>query len=189
MVLTSEPTGSVTVSVSGATGDVSVSGVPLTFSVSNWNEEQTVTVSADEDLDAVRDADVTLTHAATGGGYGAVSIGSVKVSVTENDTAGVTVSPGSVEVTEGGSAEYTVVLTSEPTASVTVSVSGATGDVSVSGAPLTFSVSNWNEEQTVTVSADEDLDAVRDADVTLTHAATGGGYGAVSIGSVKCDRQ
>ena len=185
VVLTSEPTGSVTVSVSGATGDVSVSGAPLTFSVSNWNEEQTVTVSADEDLDAVRDADVTLTHAATGGGYGAVSIGSVKVSVTENDTAGVTVSPGSVEVTEGSSAEYTVVLTSEPTGSVTVSVSGATGDVSVSGAPLTFSVSNWNEEQTVTVSADEDLDAVRDADVTLTHAATGGGYGAVSIGSVK----
>ena len=53
--------------------------------------------------------------------------------MTDNDSAGVTVSPRSVTVAEGGEGSYTVVLTSEPTASVTVSVSGATGDVTVSG--------------------------------------------------------
>ena len=185
VVLTSEPTASVTVSVSGATGDVSVSGVPLTFSVSNWNEEQTVTVSADEDLDAVRDADVTLTHAATGGGYGAVSIGSVKVSVTENDTAGVTVSESDLTVVEGGEGSYTVVLTSEPEGSVTVTPSSDAGTVvTVSGA-LTFSADNWSTVQTVTVrGVDNDVD-VTDARATVSHAVTG--YGAVVVASVSVE--
>ena len=47
---------------------------------------------------------------------------SATVPVTDNDVRGVTVTPTELTVDEGASASYTVVLTSEPTADVTVAV-------------------------------------------------------------------
>ena len=44
------------------------------------------------------------------------------LTLTDNDDRGVTVSPTKLEVTEGGSDTYTVVLRSEPTDDVTVAV-------------------------------------------------------------------
>ena len=90
--------------------------------------------------------------------------------------AGVAINPTSLEVTEDSSESYTVVLTSEPTATVTVAVSGATGDVRVNGRTtrtLTFlAPAIGTEEQTVTVSLAEDDDAVQDPAVTLIHTVT-----------------
>ena len=184
VVLDTQPTADVTVTVGGASGDVSVQPLSLTFTPQNYGTAQTVTVSAAEDPDATTDADVTLTHSASGGDYGSVSIDNVVVSVTENDTAGVTVSTGALTVVEGGSNTYTVVLDTQPTADVTVTVGGASGDVSVQPLSLTFTPQNYGTAQTVTVSAAEDPDAATDADVTLTHSASGGDYGSVSIDNV-----
>ena len=140
VVLDSEPTGDVTVTVGGATGDVSVdtstaSGDQntLTFTSTTWNTARTVTVKAADDDDAVADTVVTLTHAVSGADYGSssVSAGSVAVTITESDTRGVTLSRTALTVKEGESGTYTVVLDSEPTGDVTVTVGGATGDVSV----------------------------------------------------------
>ena len=184
VVLDTQPSAAVTVTVGGASGDVSVDKSALTFTTTDWGTAQTVTVAAAEDDDAATDDAVTLTHAASGGGFGTVAFGSVAVSVTEDDTAGATVTPGALTVTEGSSGTYTVVLGSEPTADVTVSVSGASGDVSVDKSSLTFTDSNWSAAQTVTVSAGEDADRAADAAVTLAHSASGGGYGSVTLGSV-----
>ena len=100
----------------------------------------------------------------------------VILTIKSSTDAGVAINPTSLEVTEGSSESYTVVLTSEPTATVRVAVSGATGDVRVNGSTtrtLSFSTSNWDREQTVTVSLAEDDDAVQDPAVTLTHTASG----------------
>ena len=51
---------------------------------------------------------------------------------------------------------------------MTVTVAGASGDVTVAGSPLTFTTSNWDQPQTVTVSAGTDTDTATDPDVTLT---------------------
>ena len=72
-----------------------------------------------------------------------------------------TVGDTALNVPEGGGATYTVVLESEPTGNVTVtpSVSG-NSEVTVSSA-LTFTPSDWDQAQTVTVSvAASDSDAV-----------------------------
>ena len=184
VVLDTEPSDTVTVTVGGASGDVSVQPLSLTFTPQNYGTAQTVTVSAAEDPDATTDADVTLTHSASGGGYGSVSIAEVVVSVTENDTAGVTVTPTVLTVMEGESATWTVVLDTEPSDTVTVTVGGASGDVTVQPASLTFTSTNWQEAQVVTASAAQDADAVSDAEVTLTHSAVGGGYDSVAIADV-----
>ncbi len=182
--LDSQPSGEVTVAISGASGDVSVSPSRLVFTRSNWNEPQSVTVSAAEDDDAEADAAIRLSHAASGGGYGSVSISDVEVTVTENDARGATLSTAELTVPEGGSAEYAATLDSQPSGEVTVEVSGASGDVTVSPSRLVFTGANWNESQTVTVSAAEDDDADPEPTVTLSHSASGGGYGAVAVGAV-----
>ncbi len=74
---------------------------------------------------------------------------------------------------EGSSEIYTVVLDTEPTGPVTVTVGGATVEVTVAPEILTFTMS-WSTAQTVTVSAAEDADAVVDAAVTLTHTVSVG---------------
>ena len=101
--------------------------------------------------------------------------------IRDNDTRGVTVSETALDIDEGNVGTYTVVLTSAPTGSVTVTPSQDSGDadVTVSDA-LTFTAMNWNVAQTVTVSAAQDTDAVDDT-ATIEHAVAGGDYGANSV--------
>ena len=181
VVLDSEPTADVTITIDGhADTDVSVSPGSLTFTSGNWNTAQTVTVTAAADADAVADAPVTLTHTVPG----ATEYASITVTITEADTAGVTVSPTALTLVEGESGDYTVVLDSEPTADVTITLGGHSGtDVSVSPASLTFNAANWETAQTVTVTATADADAVTDSTVTLTHT----GSGATEYTNVKGD--
>ena len=132
--------------------------------------------------DALTDPVVTLTHAAGGGDYGSVS-GDLTVTITDNDSPGLDISQSALTVVEGDSPgqSYTVALETQPSAAVTVTISGqADSDLVVDPSSLTFSTSNWSAAQTVTVTAREDADALTDPVVTLTHAAGGGDYGSVS---------
>ena len=189
VVLTKAPTATVYVEVSGAADDVRVSRSRLTFSTSNWNREQTVTVSVSEDDDAVQDAAVTLTHKVTGAeeyeeADPPLTISSVTVTLSENDTRGVTVAPTSLTIAAGVSGTYRVRLNTEPTDAVTIVVNSPTDDVTVTGSPLVFTTANWSAEQTVTVSVDEDAGSDEPQSVTLTHSVTGGDYLGVEPASV-----
>ena len=182
--LNSQPTGTVTVMVRGASGDVTVRPSRLTFTTSTWDEEQEVEVNAGQDADAESDAAVRLTHSASGGGYNGVTGGEVTVIIREGDTGtkGVAVSPRALTVTEGSTADtYTVVLNTEPTGTVRIRLT--TGSLAeaeeqsldVRPTTLTFTQRNWNIPQVVTVRAEEDDDGTPGS-VTLMHTASGGGY-------------
>ena len=181
VVLDTEPTGDVTVTIGGPTDtNLSPDAATLTFTVDDWNTEQTVTVTAGEDeIDAADQPAVTITH--TVSGYGTVTTAdSVEVTVTDNDTAGVTVSESALTIEEGSTGTYTVVLDTEPTGEVTVTIGGTTDtNLSPDAATLTFTVDDWNTEQTVTVTAGEDeIDADDQPAVTITHTVSG--YGTVT---------
>ena len=100
--------------------------------------------------------------------------------IADDDEAGVVVSPAALTLAEGGTGTYTVALASEPTASVTVTVSSDNEDVTAGG-PLTFTASDWSSAQTVTVTAAQDSDATDDT-ATLANTAEGGGYDGQSAG-------
>ena len=174
--LSHAPAQAVTVEVTGHSGtDLSLDKTTLTFTTSNWNTAQTVKVTARHDADGADDS-VTLTHTAAGGEYASVTA-TLPVTVVDDDR-GIVLSPMSLEVDEGDAtgATYTVNLATQPSVEVTVAISGHTGtDVSVDKASLTFTTSNWDTAQTVTVTAVEDADMADDS-VTLTHTATGGNY-------------
>ena len=98
------------------------------------------------------------------------------VSITDNDTRGVTVTPTSLRISEGDTGEYTVVLDSEPTADVTVTIDAPTNtDITVDKPSLTFTSSNWSSPQTVEASGSEDADDADDTG-TITHTVSGGDY-------------
>jgi hypothetical protein len=69
--------------------------------------------------------------------------------------------PDVLTVEEGGTGQFTVRLSTIPEGTVDVQVQHLTGDSDLgveSGENLTFTSSDWYVEQTVTISADEDLD-------------------------------
>ena len=191
--LNSRPTDTVTVTIGGANPAVSLSGATLsntntlTFTTSNWDTAQTVTVTPVEDANGI-DETITLTHIQSGGDYTGIAADSVTVNVTDNDARNVVLSPTSLTVTEGDDigVGYAVKLSTQPSDTVTVTIGGHSGtDLSISGATLsnsntlTFSTSNWNTAQTVTVKAGHDGNA-DDESETLTHTASGGEYANVT---------
>ena len=188
--LSADPERTVTISLTATgrngaeTDDYSMQPANLTFNPTET--VRTVTITAEDDEIDDDGETVELGFGTLPDRVSAASIRpTTEVSLTDNDTRGVTVHPTALNVPEGGSNTYEVELTSQPTADVMVAVVGASGDVSVSGSPLTFAPSNWNEAQTVTVIAEEDDDALADDPVELTHAVSGGDYGAVTADAVE----
>ena len=168
------PTGNVTVAISGQSSTVTVDSTPLTFTTGNWSTPQRVTLTAFDDSNRT-DNSFTLTHTASGGGYGSVT---ASLSVTVEDDDGPVQaqidSGGIVSLTEGGSRTYRIWLDSAPTEQVTVAVT-APSKVSVNPASLTFTTGNWSTPQTVTLEASHDNDT-SDETQYVTHRATKGGY-------------
>ena len=112
----------------------------------------------------------------------------VTVTIVDDDTAGVTVSKSAVTVMEQDTTgdTYTVVLDSQPTATVTITIGGQTAaDITASPTPLTFTTTNWATPQTVTVTAGNDTDTASDTH-SLTHnaASSDAKYSSISITGV-----
>ena len=173
MVLSHQPSGDVTVTVNNPTDNSEVTATPrtLTFTTENWHAPQTVTVAAVHDGDAADDS-ATVTHGVADGGYNGVSVPDVAVTVDDDETLGVVISPTALTVQAGGSNSYTVVLGSLPSGDVTVTLSGHEGAVlSLAGIDndnaLTFTQDNWHAPQTVSVSADAEAQG---STITIEHS-------------------
>ena len=176
-MLTTQPTADVTIGLS--TSDVTegaVSPASLTFTPANWNTPQTVTITGVNDF--LDDGDIAysiVTAAATSADstYAGLPVSDVAVTNTDDDSAGVTVTPTSgLTTTEaGGTATFTVVLTSRPTADVMIGLGTSdTTEGTAAPTPLRFTNLNWNTPQTVTVTGADDI--LDDGDVAYTIVTT-----------------
>ena len=108
-----------------------------------------------------------------------------RVSLTDNDDRGVTVTPTSLGIDEGSDDAYQVVLDSEPLGgNVIVTVVAPDNlDLSVNQTSLTFTSANWDTAQEVRVSAGQDSDDIDDQD-TITHTVSGADYASETANSV-----
>ena len=75
------------------------------------------------------------------------------VNIADDDGPGVNVIPLNLNVAQGRSATYTVVLATQPTSEVTVTPASDNTDVTFAPATITFQTNEWNTRMTVTVSA------------------------------------
>ena len=180
VVLTGDPSSDVVIDVSSSdTGEATVSASSLTFTSSNWDTPQTVTVAGIDDTatDGNQTTDVTVTvndSSTADSAYDALSDLAVAVTTADDDSAGVTVaaSGGSTTVSEAGSTDtFTVVLNTQPTSDVMFDVTASdTGEATVAPATLTFTNSNWNTPQTIPVTGVDDTAADGDQVSTVTVA-------------------
>ena len=131
-----------------------------------------MTVTAAQDDDGADDAQ-TVTHAVASSSadeYTGVTVDGLDVTVDDDERLGIRLTPTTLTVNEGSTADYTVELRVQPTADVTVNITGG-GDVTVNPNSLTFASATWNTAQTVTAA--QDTDAADDAQ-TVTHAVASG---------------
>lgn len=179
IVLTSLPSADVSIGLTSSnTAEGTVSPASFTFTALNWSTPQTLTVTGVND--AIDDGDiaysiVTAAAASVDSLYNNINPADISVTNTDDDTAGITVGTISGSTTEaGGTATATIVLTSEPTASVIVGLSSSNAaEGTVSPASFTFTTVNWATPQTVTATGvNDDVD---DGDIfysIVTAAAT-----------------
>ena len=190
MRLAAQPTQTTTVTItSGDTSSVTVDtdgiaqGVQntLTFTASDWNTPQTVTLTAQQDDDGFNES-VTLAHAAstaTTSEYANVAA-NFTASVDDDETPAIVLSSSTLSVPEADDATYTVRLATEPEGgSVTVAVTGAADGLAASPTSLTFTAGNWDTARTVTVTAAADNDGTNET-ATFRHTASGADYGTLT---------
>ena len=174
------PTHSVTVTpASAATGVATVSG-PLTFTATNWDTTQAVTVTGV----AEGVTSVTHTSASDDSDY-SISTGAAAVAVTVTPAPGLRFSTESVVAVGTGTVTYTVKLATAPTADVTVTPTSADIDKATASTAngddrLTFTATNWDTTQAVTVTG------VTTGTTSVTHASASDDsvYAIAAAGSV-----
>ncbi len=188
LVLDAQPDGDVTITMSSDNPDVAPYPNPIIFTPDNWQTKQLIGVPAAEDGDAVDDTAV-ISHTVSGGGYDGMTVASVTVTITDEDTGGITVSATSLNVREGEEATYRVSLSAQPRDEVSIflaghNISGSAG-VTVEPDSVTFTPDNW-QPRTVTVRADEDDDTT-DGEVVIAHSVLttpGSGYDGIEVDHV-----
>jgi hypothetical protein len=188
VVLNTQPTADVTISVATDGSQLQVSPASLTFTAQNWAVAQTVTVQAVDDQVDQGDHTVTVTHTATSADatYNNISIASLPVSVTEGDFAGIAADPSSEpqgDLNEQGatSANYLVQLTSKPTANVTGTLT-PDSEVTLSTYSLTFTPANWDTAQSVTLTlvSETAAEGYHQTTVTLSASSADAAYQGVT---------
>lgn len=160
--LNTQPTAEVVVGLSSSDLTEGVVSPPsLSFTPANWNVPQTVTVQGLND--AMDDGDIAFTivtaaAVSSDAAYNGKAVLDVTVTNTDDDMVGISVTPVSLDVHEGSTGAYTVVLQSEPATDVVVGVTSSLPTRgSVSSSALTFTAQNWATPQTVTITGSDDL--------------------------------
>ena len=141
--------------------DVTVNKTTLIFTADTWDDEQTVTVSAAHDTDALAET-ATITHSATStdGDYDGISVGSVNVTVIDDETE-VSFGAEMYMATEGGEDATVTMHLSQPAPTRLViqlteeGKTGATPD-DWSGVPPTLTFNVGEDEKSFTVVATDD---------------------------------
>lgn len=111
----------------------------------------------------------------------------VGITVSPDSGPALVVSPTTISVPEDGTASFGVRLSQAPSANVSVSVARVSGDadLTVSGsATRTFTPSNWNTVQNVTLAAADDADTTAGSAVFRVSAT---GYTAVDVTANEAD--
>ena len=170
--LTSMPLSKVTVIPSSSDNDEGqVSPETLSFTNTNWNTYQTLTITGVDDnvTDGTQSYQIDFQISTEDTKYSALSLSSLSVSNKDDEVAGVEVGTISGNTTEsGGTSTFIVKLNSQPEADVTISVSSSnTDEGTVNPSSMGFSSSNWNTSQTVTVTGvDDSSDPVVDGNTS-----------------------
>lgn len=162
VVLGSEPEADVTLTFdTNDSSEGTPSTTSITFTSGDWDVAQVVTITGQNDDVADGNQPFRIDFAAVSSSdavYAAIAVANLDFTNGDNDMAGITVSDATGDTTEGGgTATFTIVLDSEPTADVTLTFnSNNTAEGTVDVTTVTFTPANWDVPATVTVTGQSD---------------------------------
>ena len=176
--LKSEPTANVVLSISSSnTAEGVVSPSSLLFSRNNWSTSQTITVTGVDDYydnGSTSFSIIVGSPATSDTNYSAKPSSTINATNVDNDTAGITIIASDNQTGEDGdNGTLLVLLDSQPFGDVILSVtSDNTSETNVSPDNLTFTTSNWNTSQTVTLIGVDDNDNDSNQSFNITVAGS-----------------
>jgi len=134
---------------------------PLIFNSSNFNTPQVFTITGVDDSiadgDQITGIRVQVVDDVSHDGFDGLTTAALNVTTTDDDTAGFTLSTTSVSVAETGTtAQFTVVLDTEPEDDVVIQASSSDAGEAQIGGRLTFTSSNWATPQAFTITGRDD---------------------------------
>ncbi|MCB1171910.1 MAG: DUF1554 domain-containing protein [Leptospiraceae bacterium] len=193
VMLNTQPTSNVVLSVNSSSAtEGSPAPASLTFTSANWFVPQTVTMTGVDDniADGTQSYSASLTITSGAAPYNPAAVpGSVSISNSDNDTPGISVTntTGLTTTEGGGTAFFTVVLNSQPTANVTLNLSSSDLTEGSVPAAITFTAANWNVPQNVTVTGVDDFEDDRNQNYQVQVASVtsaDANYNGLSLSSI-----
>ncbi len=190
VALATEPSASVTVTVSVPTddpatvsndgGETSSNSVALTFTASDYSTPQAVTIiTADNSTVGAAAATLTLATASTDSDYSAVADQTVAVTIADDESAELVTNVATLTMDEGATATFTLALGGEPSSEVSVALASNKSALRLAEASLTFDETNWSVPQTLTLTAPENA-TLGNATAEVSLTATGAEFEGVS---------
>jgi len=163
VALQSKPQGTTTVTLalkSSNAKEGTVSPSQLVFTGIDWDQPHTVTVTGVDDKKADGDVGYQIVFSpavSDDTGYSGKFPPAVALTNVDDDTLGVLVATTTCSTTPGTSATFTIQLSSQPTAGVSISLtSSLPTEGTVDPVSVSFTTANWDTPQTVTVTGVDD---------------------------------
>ncbi|HET8641248.1 MAG TPA: glycoside hydrolase family 48 protein, partial [Pseudonocardiaceae bacterium] len=111
----------------------------------------------------------------------------VDITVRTSTSPAVVATPAALNVPEAGTAGFNLTLSRQPSGNVTVTTARTSGDADLTvqtGATRTFTTTNWNVAQPVTLAAAEDTDNVNG---TAVFTASAAGHTSATVNATEAD--
>jgi putative cell wall-binding protein len=202
VVLNFAPSSNVTITPT-PNAQITVAPPSLTFNSGNWSTPQNITVTAVQDGVPECQHVGQITHTATSSdlNYNGIAVAVVNPQITDIVCPGpgvaVSQTDNATTLSEVGPTSdlYSVVLLSQPSANVTVTIAPDQQETT-SVSALQFTTSNWNVAQNVTTTAviDENLECAHTGIITQNAVSTDGTYNGIDVPDItakitdRCDR-
>ena len=150
-----------------------VSPSTLTFNSSNYNTEQIVTVTGAHLSSDYTNKTSVITINNSSGNNKTVNVTIVNIDIEDTNIPNITLSTSNLSVNENSTATFEVTLDKAPESNVTVNLSTTNGNCTLSNPSLTFTTSNYNIVQTVTVTGVHDESSYTNKNDVITLSADG----------------
>lgn len=157
--LTSIPTDTVNIALTSTDSTECSVVANVLLDETNWNSGIAAPVFAvnDDVDDGDQTCNISATITSNDTHYNGLAVSDFPTSVLDDDTAGTTISPANLTITEpAATGRFTVALTSEPTGTVTVTLASADTGECIVPTSTTLSPANWQQGVAVTVTAVDD---------------------------------
>ncbi len=162
--LDAKPLADVTLPIASANpAEGRVAPASVTFTPSNWDLAQTVTVTGVDDTiaDGAQPYTITIGPATSDDpAYAGLDPDDVQATNVDDDLQAIVVAPttGLITTEAGGTDHFNVVLATRPTANVTIPIASLVpSEVTASRSSLVFTPGTWDVPQSVTVTGLDDL--------------------------------